>query len=184
MNFILNLNTELQHTRTEASVQNAVSILQRDMKKTLSKHEGSTNVITLETCDGLPEESYRISIPDEHRLIVYAGDALGFIYGLLSISGTYLGIHPFWFWLDQDIPFAGCVAIAAGTYEAPAPAVRYRGWFLNDEVLLMHWHNGERREFPWRMAFEALLRCGGNMVIPGTDKNSRINSDLAASYGL
>lgn len=23
---------------------------------------------------------------------------------------------------------------------------------------------------PWEMVFEALLRCGGNLVIPGTDK--------------
>lgn len=183
MNFILNLHTELQTSRTEAPVQNAVSILKRDMKKTLS-YEGISNVITLETCDDLPEEAYRISIPDERRLVICAGDALGFVYGLLSISETYLGIHPFWFWLDQDIPFLGSVAIPAGTWDAPIPAVRYRGWFLNDEVLLMHWNNGESREFPWRMAFEALLRCGGNMVIPGTDKNSRINSDLASSYGL
>jgi len=34
------------------------------------------------------------------------------------------------------------------------------------------------------MALEALLRCGGNMVIPGTDKMSRRNRQLAADYGL
>ena len=26
------------------------------------------------------------------------------------------------------------------------------------------------QEYPWEMVFEALLRCGGNLVIPGTDK--------------
>jgi len=184
MNFILNLNTELLNPIDEAPVQNAVTILKRDMQKTLSPAEGISNAITLEICHDLPEESYRISIEDEHQMVIYASDTLGFVYGLLSISETYLGIHPFWFWLDQKIPFLGSIAIAAGSHEAPPKAVRFRGWFLNDEVLLIHWNNGERKDFPWRMAFEALLRCGGNMVIPGTDKNSRLNADLAASYGL
>jgi len=39
-------------------------------------------------------------------------------------------------------------------------------------------------EFPWEMAFEALLRCGGNMTIPGTDYNSHRYQRLAAEYGL
>lgn len=29
-----------------------------------------------------------------------------------------------------------------------------------------------------------MLRCGGNLVIPGTDKNSHIYRDLAADMGL
>ena len=34
------------------------------------------------------------------------------------------------------------------------------------------------------MVFEALLRCGGNLVIPGTDKNSRIYAPIASNMGL
>ena len=37
---------------------------------------------------------------------------------------------------------------------------------------------------PWAMALEALLRCGGNMVIPGTDKNSEKYRQLASDMGL
>ena len=51
---------------------------------------------------------------------------------------------------------------------------------------MMKWKiNGDKKE-PWRMAFETLLRCGGNMTIPGTDKNSRLNRQMAADmdYGL
>lgn len=49
---------------------------------------------------------------------------------------------------------------------------------------MMKWKiNGDKKE-PWRMAFEALLRCGGNMTIPGTDKNSRLNRQMAADMGL
>ena len=38
----------------------------------------------------------------------------------------------------------------------------------------MMWDGGVSREYPWEMAFEALLRLGGNLVIPGTDANSKI----------
>ena len=49
---------------------------------------------------------------------------------------------------------------------------------------MMKWKiNGDKKE-PWRMAFETLLRCGGNMTIPGTDKNSRLNRQMAADMGL
>lgn len=34
------------------------------------------------------------------------------------------------------------------------------------------------------MVFEALLRCGGNLVIPGTDKNSKKYAGLASEMGL
>lgn len=34
------------------------------------------------------------------------------------------------------------------------------------------------------MAFETLLRCGGNMVIPGTDRNSKKYMELAGNMGL
>ena len=36
----------------------------------------------------------------------------------------------------------------------------------------------------WRMVFEALLRLGGNMVIPGTDRNAHRYRKLASDMGL
>ena len=33
--------------------------------------------------------------------MISAADDLGFVYALLKISGKYLDIKPFWFWLDQ-----------------------------------------------------------------------------------
>ena len=167
MSFILNLNTEIENPCPEPPIANAVSILLRDMEKTLVKMDDIHNSIILVKDSFIEEETFLITARDEGQLIITAGDSLGFIYGLLYISQTFLQIQPFWFWLDQKIEKPGSVLIPEGTYTSPVPAVRYRGWFLNDEVLLIHWNNGQDREFPWRMAFEALLRCGGNMVIPG-----------------
>ena len=76
--------------------------------------------------------------------------------------------------------------------------MRFRGWFINDEVLFDEWKPRKENilpgamdygktvedSFPWEMAFEALLRCGGNMVIPGTDFNAHKYKKLARDYGL
>lgn len=184
MDFILNLNTRLRNPFTDPPVVNAVSILSRDMHKVLSCIDGHHNSITLVEDELLEPEAYLITVKDENQMIIAARDSLGFVYGLLFISRQFLQIKPFWFWLDQEIPILNSAAVPLGTYASPTPAVRYRGWFLNDEVLLIHWNNGMDSSFPWKMAFEALLRCGGNMVIPGTDKTSRLNADLASEYGL
>lgn len=184
MAFTLNLNTKIQIPYPSTAIDHAVSILKRDMKKTLSAILEAENTIILHKKESLAPESYEICVENEHQLFLYAKDDLGFVYGLLSISKTYLKIQPFWFWMDQKIAMIQAVDIPCQTYSSPIPSVRFRGWFLNDEVLFLHWNNGEDAEFPWRMAFEALLRCGGNMVIPGTDKSSRIYADLASSYGL
>ena len=76
------------------------------------------------------------------------------------------------------------VEIPCGTYHSEADRIRYRGWFINDEVLISHWTAGVSKDYPWEMVFEALLRCGGNLVIPGTDKNSRIYAPIASDMGL
>lgn len=184
MAFIFNINTKIRNPYNEPGINNAVDILLRDMKSCLADIDDAHNTISLKKVDSLMEEAYQVSIADEQQIIISAGDRLGFIYGLLSLSEKYLHIHPFWFWLDQKILKQNFVTIPIGTYASPTPTVRFRGWFLNDEVLLIHWNNGKDKDFPWHMAFEALLRCGGNMVIPGTDKSSRQNAGLADKYGL
>lgn len=117
-------------------------------------------------------------------MIINASDELGAIYGMLYMSKKYLGIQPFWFWDQQVIKKTSKITIPTTAYQSTPAKVRFRGWFINDEVLLMGWKSNPNDQFVWEAVFEALLRCGGNMVIPGTDKNSRLNRNLAASMGL
>lgn len=63
-------------------------------------------------------------------------------------------------------------------------AVRYRGWFFNDETFLSRWNPGGDETLAWEMGFEACLRCGGNMVIPGDVDNFRKYRKLASDMGL
>lgn len=182
MNFLFNLNTRISSDITTAPVKNAVNILERDMKKAFNAVNDDSGSIKLLYDASIACEEYRIRIGED--IFICASDDLGFIYALLHISEKYLGIKPFWFWLDQKIEKRDNVEIPFGEIVSKKPVVRYRGWFFNDEVLINKWTvNGSNKEV-WRMGFEALLRCGGNTVIPGTDKQSRINRAMANEMGL
>jgi hypothetical protein len=50
--------------------------------------------------------------------------------------------------------------------------------------LLSAWSVDRKKDMPWELAFETILRCGGNMVIPGTDRNAHYYRSLALSMGL
>ncbi len=185
--FILSGNTRIQYEAISLPVQNAVEMLRRDMKKVFVsdgvQDEYRNNCIILKQCDDVESESYLITITDA-QMIIGAADDLGFVYGLLHISEKYLGIKPFWFWMDQQIATKESVLIDEGEYTSPKYAVKYRGWFFNDEVLINKWNINGDKMLPWKMAFEALLRCGGNMAIPGTDKIALCNRRLASDMGL
>ena len=182
MAFILNSNTSIVCSNTSNAVKHAVRILQRDIRKRLQSSGHEKNTIQLNVKPELGSEEFFVDVTD--TIHVYANDELGFVYGLLYISEHFLGIQPFWFWMDQRIEKTNAISVAYGQYRLPKPIIKYRGWFVNDEVLIMKWRiNGDSTE-PWRMVFEALLRCGGNMVIPGTDQNSKKYRQLASEMGL
>lgn len=174
------------------SVILAAADLARDLKKAccLSSREGEGQG-EKGICKGIrlrkgneEQECYRLFVEGE-ELICEAADDLGFIYGIYGISRDLLGIQDFWFWNDQAIPVKTFRQVEEDYGKQSKPfAVRLRGWFINDEVLLHTWKVEQRKEGPWEMALETLLRCGGNMVIPGTDKNARMNRKLVFDRGL
>lgn len=190
-------------------VRNAIKMLQRDLENVFCDTNAAGAEILLKTekfergmfsnkcavCeqeradsykdeeDFLLQEQYRIEV-NECSVTVFAYGDLGFIYGLLYISKHYLGVKPFWFWMEQKFVKRESIVINDTYVISEIPSVRLRGWFFNDEVLMMKWKYNNTEKEGWKMAFEALLRCGGNMAIPGTDKLSVQNRKLAADMGL
>jgi hypothetical protein len=181
-------------------VRHAVDMIMRDHKKVFGKMPNliSTNTETADIvvryasnhkeCPERPEAfGYRF-VEDNEKLSfhIVGYDDLGIIYGLLHYSHQYLEVDPFWFWADLPIKQKSEIHIPAVLFNSPEKKVKYRGWFVNDEVCLIGW----KEEYPpskeiWYPVFEALLRCGGNMVIPGTDlPKDGIHADLAAKMGL
>lgn len=136
------------------------------MAKVFRESAAPGGCIRLEQAEGLPAECYRLQAEGK-ALTLAAGDDLGFVYGLFEISRRFLGVLPFWFWNDQAFAPVEQVPVPEDFCEESRPArVRYRGWFINDETLLSHWKVERRDDLPFIMAFEALLRCGGEYGHP------------------
>ena len=136
--------------------------------------------------------------PEHFRLVIRAADAgtpvvevvgtdeLGAIYGMLHFSKEHLGVDPLWFWADLPPVRRSSVELAPSEFLSPPWRVRYRGWFVNDEDLLIGWSDTYPPDTAvWGRVFELLLRLGGNMVIPGTDlPREGGQCELAAAMGL
>lgn len=181
--FKLNLNTKIISQINTKPVQYAVKMFTRDMAKVLT--EGEENTIILAYEPSLKAEDYVVRFSEDNKtMTIYASEDLGFVYALLYISETFMYVDPFWFWMDQTIEKREDVLIPAQDYYSLPAKVKYRGWFINDEVILAKWTVDGDNFKAWEMVFEALLRCGGNMVIPGTDENSRKYRQLASDMGL
>ena len=183
--FVLNLNTRVEADESLSSLRSAVAILKRDMADGLTGH-GPENVIRVVLNPALPPESYRAEVTGE-EICLTAGDDLGAVYALLSVSERLLGVKPLDWWMDRRPPCFDTVTVPPESWASPAYRVRFRSWFINDEVLFTGWHLEENcRAEVWKRAFEAILRCGGNMVIPGTDReyDGRVLMDMALDMGL
>lgn len=185
--FLLNKKVIIDSTglcKKTKGIENAIAILERDRDKVFTEtKEAGGRIVLSEAQNPMEEEQYRLEVMAD-RMELQASDELGFIYGLLHISEAYMGILPFWFWMNQKIEKKDRVVIEETVYIPEKQAVRFRGWFYNDEVLMLKWDYNKNGVDGWKMAFEALLRCGGNITIPGTDKTSVKNRQLAADMGL
>lgn len=181
--FSLNTNTKIISQINTKPVRHAIRMFTRDMAKALPTDISNSIVLSYDMSLGAEDYVVRFS-QDNLVMNIYASSDLGFVYALLYISETFMYIDPFWFWMDQTIERREEVFIPAQDYYSLPAKVRYRGWFINDEVLISKWSIDGDFEKPWEMAFEAILRCGGNMVIPGTDANSRAHRKLASDMGL
>jgi hypothetical protein len=161
----------------------AVQCLKRDIEKLFISGHGVGTVIKLKY-EALEKEIFHINYADSSTMIIGAADELGFIYGIFHVSKEFLGVQPFWFWNNQVFNKKEEILVETVEFISKPSKIRFRGWFINDEVLIHKWNVNCSKEYPWIMAFEALLRCGGNMVIPGTDTNSKLYRETAAKMGL
>lgn len=183
--FILSGATRIEADESLAPIRNAAGILRRDMEALLTE-AAEENVIRVFQDASLPPESFRAEVT-AHEIILRCGDDLGAVYALLSVSERGLNVAPLGWWNDQRPPRRPYAEIPCGSYASPEYAVRFRCWFINDEVLLDGWKDSVADKFAvWRRVFETILRCGGNMVIAGTDReyDGRALNAMALDMGL
>ncbi|PGT84879.1 glycosyl hydrolase 115 family protein [Bacillus sp. AFS040349] len=172
------------------SIECFLNVLTRDKNKVFRAETGEEQTTILfklneKNHDNLNEEQFSIQFSDDlTQMSVISADELGIIYAILHISEAYLGVDKFWFWNDCEPSPKANVKIRAVPYLSEVAKVRFRGWFINDEVLISTWKYQQSNTYVWEMAFEALIRCKGNMVIPGTDIQNPLYKDIARKMGL
>lgn len=189
MSFILTEKTTFSFVKTDSTaIKYAIDILYRDFNKVFSANiKKSDNADISIEMDGNIEnaEQYILSVT-ARSIKIRCKDELAMIYGILHISREFLGIDDFWFWAEKEPQKKNRVVIDEGEYISPVQRVKYRGWFVNDEVCLIGWSE----TYPpsrsvWECVFETLLRLGGNMVIPGTDlPREGEHFDIATEMGF
>ncbi|KLJ00369.1 glycosyl hydrolase 115 family protein [Luteimonas sp. FCS-9] len=104
----------------------------------------------------------------DHALVIVGADRRGTIFGLYELSRR-IGVSPWTWWADVPAPRRAALYVAPGRF-VDAPAVRYRGLFINDEdPALGGWmqatYGGPNHRF-YERVFELVLRHKGNFLWP------------------
>lgn len=173
MSFIITEKTKfVLKCELSPAMEHALRILRRDFSKVFSHplniaKRGDVVFCMDETISCA--EQFEITVHD-YKIQIDCKDELAFVYAVLYFSREYLKVDDFWFWTEKEPKKSNRIVVEEGEYVSPTPKVRYRGWFVNDEVCLIGWSD----VYPpsrkvWECVFETLLRLGGNMVIAGTD---------------
>lgn len=109
------------------------------------------------------------------RLRLDGADMRGTIFAIYQFSQQFLGTDPMYFWTDKQPARRTTLTLDPALHQLyPAPAFRYRGFFINDEDLLTGWAPGLPGEGTgirldvWNKIYETVLRLKGNLIVPGT----------------
>lgn len=124
-------------------------------------------------------------------VLATGADMRGAIYAAYALSEEFLGVDPWYYWVDKQPKYVGQVEAPANYRKVSGPPTfKYRGFFINDEDLLARFSPDPMEEnvfspAMWDRIFETLLRLRGNTIIPGTftfpDEKCQI---LASRRGL
>jgi len=137
----------------------------------------------------------------KQALVIAGGDQRGSIYGAYDISKN-IGVSPWYWWDDVKPAHQSALYVNAGTHTQGTPAVKYRGFFINDEnpslgrVAARLFGPGKAPGYPggfnhllYEKVFEAALRLKANYIWPAVwgrtfDQDDPQNQATATRYGI
>ncbi|WP_256011890.1 glycosyl hydrolase 115 family protein [Desertivirga xinjiangensis] len=151
-----------------------------DVSATSDKWEASLLQVVLNPMPGV-----------DKALVIAGSDKRGTIFGIYDLSAQ-IGISPWHWWADVPVSKQANLFVQPGPY-INAPAVKYRGIFLNDEApALSGWakekFGGFNSKF-YEKVFELILRLKGNYLWPAMwgsafNFDDRRNPVLADEMGV
>ena len=125
-------------------------------------------------------EAYTVRIDDENVLIT-GSDTLGTVFGIYAFATKCLGILPVYRLVDLFPETREEMEIGEQSFSSEKRAIRFRGWFLNDEDLLTdfrggagerhinyHYYQSVMRPDVLDVILETALRMEINLVIPSS----------------
>jgi hypothetical protein len=128
-------------------------------------------------------------------LVIAGSDQRGTIFGVYDLS-RQMGISPWYFWDDVAPAHNAEIYVLPGVHSLGQPAVKYRGFFINDESpALGTWvqntyHTGTFNHLFYEQIFETMLRLRANYLWPAVwgkafdlDDNPQ-NHATAKAYGI
>jgi hypothetical protein len=127
----------------------------------------------------------------DRALVIVGSDRRGAVFGLYDLSEK-IGVSPWYWWADVPVEHRDALYLTAGA-RTDAPAVRYRGFFINDEDPgFGGWAKakfGGVNAQVYSRVFELLLRLRGNYLWPAMWGRSIAQDDpqslaLAARMGV
>jgi hypothetical protein len=128
----------------------------------------------------------------DRALIIAGSDKRGTVFGAYDLSAN-MGVSPWYWWADVPAQHHAQIFIRPGRYTQGEPAVRYRGFFINDEApALSGWAKekfGGVNHLLYEKVFELILRMKGNFLWPAMWGESFYDDDslsprLADEYGV
>lgn len=141
-------------------------------------------------------ESFRLSATPT-TLVIDGSDPRGLAYGVYELSRR-IGVSPWYWWADVPVTKRNALILSTGTGQVEAPAVRYRGIFLNDEDWgLEPWasrtfepQTGTIGPKTYERLFELMLRLRANTLWPAMHECTKAfhlvpgNAELADRYAI
>jgi len=175
---VLTSETVVQDHSNSAAVAYAAAALRQDLRLKLGWGRGGGHAdgagrieLRLEASAGA-FDAYSIEVQPD-RVTVTGSDELGLIHGLYAFGERWLDADPCRYFTEIVPALAERVEIPCGKTASKPYTFRHRGFFFNDEDLLV----GFQMEKPehgfamemWRELFELALRLQCTCVIPGTN---------------
>ena len=159
--------------------------------------DSSQTIRTLLRQHRLPEklsgkwEAYSLTtLPN--ALVIAGSDRRGTAYGALELS-RLIGVSPWYYWADVPVPHKEELYFDEPNIVSDGPAVKYRGFFINDEAPALsgwvHEKFGNLNHHFYEHVFELLLRLKANYLWPAMWGNAfndddTLNPILANQYGI
>lgn len=135
--------------------------------------------------------------PGTHYLLIAGSDARGAVWGAIDLTRE-LGVSAWEWWADVAPRRASRLAVDGTRRRSPAPSVKYRGIFLNDEDWgLQPWaaktyepETGDIGPKTYARIFELMWRLKANLIWPAMHDSTRPfyqipgNAETARDYGI